>query len=458
MKQLIIMLFIALNCPTEAQKVFPKDNLDKVVSTLIQNYQIPNAVIAITNKDSLIYTFSTPNTTVNDVFLIGSNSKSFTAIAIGQLVDKGLIDIDKPVSYYLHWFSFTNETADKKITIRHLLNQTSGIPGWGGFYTQNSSDFEAYQQGFSDYLKTLPAVHDVGTAFQYSNANYVLLGLIIEKVSGKTYGDYLNEHIFSPLKMIHSFANFKNALSNGLIKSYQYAFLLPIEAPNKEYSDFEVSSGHLASTANDLCPYLRAVMKNTEGVGLTDSSYQRLFAAYKGKYAMGWFEKYDFGQRVLWHTGLTENFNSALFFLPKQYGVVVLANTNSIAFNEEMKKAIVTILLNKPYSPRFSIERVQKAGIFLWCLSALGFFFFNFYKWQKQNFAIHTPKISNLVKCLVSISLSFVPVLLIPKIVNITLVAMIQYSPDFGYGFIVIAIFGTSSALIGLVRKKKLAA
>jgi CubicO group peptidase (beta-lactamase class C family) len=454
MKLLICTVLSTIYLPIFAQTAIPKDNLDKNISALIDQYKIPNSVVAITNKDGIVYTFATPTNGVNDVFLIGSNTKSFTALAILQLADKGLIDIDKPVSFYLNWFSFANETSDQKITVRHLLNQTSGIPTWGGFYDEKTNDSAAYQKGFGDYLKTLPSVHSVGQAFQYSNANYTLLGLLIEKVSSKTYGQYLNEAILSPLKMPHSYANYKTAVANDLITGYQYAFIKPVSSRTKEYSDFKVAEGYLASTADDMCRYLRGVMQNTEGVGLKESTYKMMFSPQKEGYAMGWGETFYFSQRIIQHLGLNENFNSAMFFMPQQdYGVIVLANTNSMEFGAAAKEAIIKTLLNKPYTmASFSPEYVQRIAVLICALIALIFAIFNMIKWKELNFIVPKPKVLSLVRCLFFTILSLIPILILPKIGNVTLTALMRHAPDFAYGVWAIAIFGTITAVIRMLR------
>jgi CubicO group peptidase (beta-lactamase class C family) len=454
MKQLICALLLAFSLPIFAQMPVPKENLSNTISALIEQYKIPNCVVAITNKNSIVYTFSTPQNSIDDVFLIGSNTKSFTALAILQLADKGLIDIDKPVSHYLNWFSFANETNDQKITVRHLLNQTSGIPTWGGFYAEKTNDAAAYQKGFGDYLKTLPSVHAMGSAFQYSNANYTLLGLIIEKVSGKTYARYLNEAILTPLKMSHSFANYKTAVANGLINGYQYAFIKPVPSSTKEYSDFKVAEGYLASTADDMCHYLRGVMHNTEGVGLKDSTYQLMLTPQKDGYAMGWGETHYFSQRVIQHLGLNENFNAAMFFMPQQdYGVIVLANTNSMEFSGAAKEAIIKTLLNKPYTfASISPEYAQRIAILIFALIAFIFAVHNVIKWSALNFLIPKPKVLSLVRCLFFTIISILPIIIVPKIGNVTRSALMQHAPDFAYGVWAIAIFGTMTAVIRMFR------
>lgn len=280
-----------------AQEPFPKKNLDYVISQLVIKYKIPNVSIAITDKERVIYSLTTLNTGIDTLFLIGSNTKSFTALAILQLVDSGLVNLDKPVSFYLPDFSFLNESADKKITVRHLLNQTSGLPQSGGFFENSTTDSTVFQKSFTTYLKTLYPKNSIGEAFEYCNSNYVLLGLIVPKASQKSYSDYVKEYIFKPLSMTHSYANYDSTIARGLIDGYQYAYLLPQKSPTKPYSNFNVAEGKIASTANDLCAYLRAILPDTsekhkqdtviKALNISTKLYQEWLNPVKDDYAMG---------------------------------------------------------------------------------------------------------------------------------------------------------------------------
>jgi CubicO group peptidase (beta-lactamase class C family) len=447
-----------------SQEPFPKKNLDYVISQLVIKYKIPNVSIAITDKERVVYSLTTLNTGIDTLFLIGSTTKSFTALAILQLVDSGLVHLDKPVGFYLPDFSFLNEAADKKITVRHLLNQTSGLPQSGGFYQNSTTDSGVFQKAFMAYLKTLYPKNSIGEAFEYCNSNYVLLGLIIQKVTGKTYHKYVKEYIFKPLSMNQSYANYDSTIARGLIEGYQNAFLLPQKSPTKWYSDFDVAEGRIASTANDLCAYLRAVLPDTsekhkqdtiiKALNISSKLYQEWLNPVQDDYAMGWGETHYFGQKVGQHLGLNENFNAALFFMPQQlYGVAVLGNTNSLEFNKEVKEAIVLTLLNKPYTERFSIELIERAAtgaLVLWTFVCV---LYQFNGWRLRKFRLGLPPFWSFVRFLFGIGLSVAPVLVLPKLFNIPIEAMMRYQPDFAYGFIGIAAFGVLASVLRLCKK-----
>jgi CubicO group peptidase (beta-lactamase class C family) len=464
MRKLQYILLFLLATSLNAQQVLPKQALDSVVAKLVSKYNIPNVSIAFTNKQQVIYTISTPKTGIDTLFLIGSNTKSFTALAIMQLVDSGYVDLDKPVSHYIKDFSFANETAGKKITVRHLLNQTSGMPKSGGFYENDTKDFATYQKLYTNYLKTLPSTQPIGEVFQYSNANYVLLGLIVQQVTGKTFPAYVQEYIFKPLNMHHSYANYDSMMIHGLIDGYQYAYLLPVKSPTRPFSNFVVSEGHMASTANDMCAYLRAMMPDTmvkekpdtivKALGLHTNLYQQLITPNKDNYAMGWGETHYFGQKVIQHLGLNENYNAAMFMMPKQQlGVIILANTNSMEFSAEVKEAIVLTLLEKPYTDHLSIEMVQKAVTGVLVIWTFVCFLYQLNGWRLKGFKIGKPRFWTFLRFVFGVGLSLIPVLYVPKIGEIPLEAMAHHQPDYAYGFIGIAIFGVLASLLRVFKK-----
>ena len=214
--QVVVLLSIALfatkilwnTVSVNATKDLP--NIDSYITTTIQRNNIPGLALAITQGDQITFSkgYGTAGNgrivTPDTPFYIGSQSKSFTALAIMQLVEQGKLDLDAPVQTYLPWFRVADPQASQKITIRHLLQHTSGLSEAG--YVSNfppDTDLETLVRDLSRAKIGAP----VGTKMQYFNPGYDTLGLIIETVSGQSYGDFINEHIFAPLKMTNSFTD-----------------------------------------------------------------------------------------------------------------------------------------------------------------------------------------------------------------------------------------------------------
>jgi Beta-lactamase len=145
-------------------------------------------------------------------FILGSSSKSFTALAIMQLVEAGRVRLDAPVQRYIPWFSVATSGASAAITVRHLLNQVSGIPtravAASSLAGTGDETLEQEVRALSSVALTAP----VGTTFQYSNLNFATLGLIVQRVAGQAYGTYIQQHIFAPLEMQHSFVSQAEAM------------------------------------------------------------------------------------------------------------------------------------------------------------------------------------------------------------------------------------------------------
>ena len=170
---------------------------------------------------------------------------------------------------------------------------------------------------------------------------------------------------------------------------------------------------------------------------------------------MGWGETKYFGQQIIQHLGLDETFNSAMFFMPKQeLGIIVLANTNSMEFNATAKEAIILTLLDKPYSPHPSGENIQRMAVFSLAILMLLGFLGAFFKWRKAGFATQKPKLLRGIVSLIGIALSILPLILVPKLNVVSLSTMMDFTPDFAYGIITIAVFGVLWALMALIRKR----
>jgi len=154
-------------------------------------------------------------------FLLASLSKAFTATAVMQLVDAGQLDLDAPVQRYLPWFTVADADAGARITIRQLLNQTSGLSTALGlaYHDKDDQDPGALERGVRE-LADAPLLSAPGDTYNYSNANYDVLGAVVQAVSGQPFSAYLDEHIYSPLAMHHSHATRAAAESDGVAAGF----------------------------------------------------------------------------------------------------------------------------------------------------------------------------------------------------------------------------------------------
>ena len=189
--------------------------------------------------------------------VIGSVGKSITALAVRQLVEVGRIDAASPVTRYLPWFRLAAPgSAVDGVTIQALLDHTSGLS------TADGQDPRWYVPGRTpeDVVRALvgiPANRPAGT-YEYSNLNYVILGAVVEAVSGESYGDYLRAHIFDPLGMTRSFTSLDAAAAAEPAQGHRYLFGVPVPF-DEPYPSGMIAAGYQVSTAEDMARYAAAL-------------------------------------------------------------------------------------------------------------------------------------------------------------------------------------------------------
>jgi len=333
--------------------------IDAYLQKEVATHRLPGLAVAIVEGDRILWMKGygkaragqpvTPQTQ----FYIGSCTKSFTALAAMQLVEQGKLDLDAPVQRYLPWFEVVDAVASAQITVRHLLNHTSGLSESGD--PQSNLDFASLtEQAQALQLARLTA--PIGTKFQYFNSNYRLLGLLIEQVSGQSYAAYMHDHVLTPLAMSHTVAN--PAETSSLAQGYGQFFGLPLPRTQDFYAG-SLPSGYLISTAEDLAHYLIALLNdgrsgNTQVV--QPDMLARIFTLPAGVdnaqitppanvvqtfgtpteisygYGMGWIVgRSAQGVQVAFHGGNLLYFHAEILLLPQQKrGLAILMNQGSL--------------------------------------------------------------------------------------------------------------------------------
>jgi CubicO group peptidase (beta-lactamase class C family) len=295
---------------------------------------------------------ATPQT----VFRIGSITKQFTSSAVMQLVEQGKIGLDDEITKYVPTFP----THGRKILVRHLLNHTSGIPS----YTDVGPIFgkvmrlDLSRDSLIAVIAPDSLMFEPGTHFYYNNTGYFMLGMILEKVTGKKYGDYLGERLFTPngltqttycdtQKLIPHRAQGYERTPNGLVNSDFISMELPFAA------------GSLCSTVGDLVSWTQ---KLSSGGIVSAASYRQMTTPVKltsGRpmnYGYGLTVDSVQGHRVISHGGGINGFISQLAFYPQDSLVVaVLANT-SPAPSDAVANALARAVLDLPPS-QFTVAK-----------------------------------------------------------------------------------------------------
>jgi CubicO group peptidase (beta-lactamase class C family) len=212
LRKIILLSIVILSIVSPMLRVSPAfaqvtpanyDAVDAYISTKMKELGIPGAALVIVQGDQIVHlkAFGVADgsgrlVTPQTPFFTGSTGKSFTALAIMQLVEAGKIQLDAPVQTYLPWFRVADIKASEVITVRQLLNMTSGIPKSIGQEQLANTDLS--DSAIENNVRALAEVElnaSPGEQFEYSNANYVTLGMIIQAVSGQSYETYQRTYL-----------------------------------------------------------------------------------------------------------------------------------------------------------------------------------------------------------------------------------------------------------------------
>jgi len=260
--------------------------------------------------------------TPNMKFRIGPITKQFTATAILQLQEAGKLSVDDPVSKY-----YTDAPpAWARITIRHLLNHRSGIPSYTGLpgFFDREARLPKTPEELIKLTRDKPLEFEPGSRFAYDNSGYILLGYIVEKVSGERYADYLQKHIFGPLGMAHSGFDETGPIMVGRAHGYDRG--RDGAWRNAAFLDMSVpyAAGSLYSTVDDLLIWDQAIYA---GRLLTPESLKAMFTDAGSHYGFGFVIDQKWGQDRIWHNGGINGFTASFQrYIKPHVTAIALAN------------------------------------------------------------------------------------------------------------------------------------
>jgi len=351
------LLTLAMLLPTVSAGAMPTRNslpdfaaIDAYVDGQMREQRLPGLALGIVQGDQIVHLkgfgVADPSgraVTPQTPFMIGSVTKSFTALAIMQLVEQGKVNLDTPIQRYLPWFRVADEAASAQITVRQLLNQTSGLSRATGNQFQASHDMhpDALERQ-ARWLSTANLTQPVGAGFQYSNANWWPLGMLIQTVSGQPYDVYIQQHILAPLEMRQSFTAVVDAQAQGLATGYRYWFgrYLPTDPQDSGHYRGMLPQGGVISSAEDMAHYLIAHLNQGRYNGKAILSPAGMAEVQRPAvplgsadmfYAMGLDVGPTDGVPTLSHDGSMFNFHANLVLIPEgQWGIMLLENAENL--------------------------------------------------------------------------------------------------------------------------------
>ncbi|MBU0472593.1 MAG: serine hydrolase [Bacteroidetes bacterium] len=281
--------------------------------------------------------------TTDTKYRLASVSKQFTSMAIMMLEEKGLLSTKDTLSKFIHDYPNGN-----KITIHHLLTHTSGVVN----YSSLPDHYETWSkphtiQQVIERFKNMPLNFEPGEKFEYSNSGYVLLAFIIEKVSGKTYEEFLTENIFKPLGMNDTgIDSHTKIIRDRAVGHYNAGD--GITQADYLYVQYTNGAGSIYSTVNDMFKWDRALYTDKL---ISPKSIEKMFAQFIANYAYGWFVRDAFGRKLIEHRGGINGFLTMIQrFVDDDVVVISLFNYVS-PFVNEINRSLAAIALGESYNP-----------------------------------------------------------------------------------------------------------
>lgn len=273
------------------------------------------------------------------VYQIGSVTKQFTAAAILKLQEEGKLSVNDTISKY-----FPTLKEGGRITIRHLLTHTSGLFNYTNdttFWMHEAAMPSSHEKMMSRFADK-PLDFEPGTRFSYSNSGYLLLGYIIEKVSGRTYEQYIRENIFRPLGMNRSGFDFTKA--TGRATGY---YVSGVSEPAMIVdSTGSYAAGSIYTTTTDLFKWVQAMHGKKI---IKPGSWEQAFTPFKGQYGYGLIMDKMYGQKRVWHNGGIHGFVSNLEYFPESNTTVILISNYMYSDLPRVSRVLDAALFGKPY-------------------------------------------------------------------------------------------------------------
>lgn len=317
---------------------------------------LPGAAVIVTRNGQIVFRkgYGLANLELNVpvkpemVFRLCSVTKQFTAVAVMMLVEQGKLSLNDDINRFFPDYP----TGGKKITVENLLTHTSGIKDylnkvWPKRISQEFKPGELIELFKNDGLDFEP-----GTKADYSNSNYVLLGAIIEKLSGKDYGEFIEEQIFKPLGMKHSSYERVQKLIPNRVSGYLTLNGAYINAAYLSMSQLYAAGG-LDSSVDDLALWDAAIADDKL---IKHTSRERIFTPYKlpggeiSPYGSGWVISQFQGRTIASHGGGIPGFRAYVVRIPEDHVYVALLTNDETAETqpEYVARRIAGIAIGKP--------------------------------------------------------------------------------------------------------------
>jgi CubicO group peptidase (beta-lactamase class C family) len=368
-----LFCFVTANAQNVDRSKFITDSLDVYINRALTNWRIPGAAICIVKdgKVVLVKGYGTKElgmsnkVDANTLFMIGSNTKAFTATALAMLQADKKLSLDDKVTKYIPEFKMDNKLAGEEAIVRDLLCHRLGFRTFQGDFTFYNTNLSRYQ--VIEKLGKMKATYPFRTTWGYTNSAFLTAGEIIPRVTGKQWEVYLKENIFTPLGMSNTLAltaDMPKALNRTVPHTLVDGRLTAIPYCN---IDGLAPAGSISSSASDMGKWVMALLNNGK-VGNKQVIPQAAIAATRQPqdivgsvnhlngessyelYALGWFVQDYAGHRLVMHDGGVNGYVSSVTLVPKEnLGIVILTNTDQNALYEALRWDILDAYFKMSY-------------------------------------------------------------------------------------------------------------
>jgi len=377
MKRLLLVSFLFLSLHILGQNdsipSFVKDSLDGYVNNALTGWQIPGAAVCIVKNGKVVlmkgYGVKELNGTdkvdENTLFMIGSNTKAFTATALAMLDAEKKISLDDKVTKWIPQFKLDNKAAGEQAIVRDLLCHRIGFQTFQGDFTYWTSNLS--RAAVIEKMSHIKAPYPFRTKWGYTNAAFVAAGEVIPRASGLQWEEYLKEKIFTPLGMTSSLAlskDFPGAPNKCSAHTMAEGKLVKIPFCS---IDNLAAAGSIGSSVRDMSHWVMAQLNGGKYDGkqvigmaaIAQTWFPHSILGNGGKqfntghfslYGLGWMLEEYCGKKVVSHTGGVNGFVTSVTLLPEEkLGILVFTNTDQNSFYEALKWEIADAYLGKPY-------------------------------------------------------------------------------------------------------------
>ncbi len=354
-------------------RAFIKDSLDQYIIKALHDWDLPGVAVCIVKDTQVVllkgYGVKQMNTkdsvNENTLFMIGSNTKAFTATALATLDYEKKLSLDDKVTKWIPEFKLDNKLAGEQAIIRDLLCHRLGFETFQGDFTYWKSNLT--REEVIEKMSHVKAIYPFRTTWGYTNAAFLTAGQIIPKATGLQWEDYIKQKIFDPLGMTRTLALSKylpNATNKAVPHTILDGKLITEPFPN---IDNLAPAGTICTSVNDISKWVTMLLNNGTYNGERIIPAQAIAATrtpasiignYKPFFNEGHFSLYGLGfelneyegREIVSHTGGVTGFVSSVTLIPEEHlGIVVLTNTDQNYFYEALKDEIMDAYLKLPY-------------------------------------------------------------------------------------------------------------